>query len=423
MPPQDIQRIPNGKAYHFSVQGESYESFQQNLSAKVGLSTNFLLFSGSVETSFSKRELSISQTGFVSVKFFMRYDTCKLQARSQKYMYPEVINDFKTKSGRELIERYGAAVLMGMDVGGHWSDCFSVSKLYENSTSSVDVAVSAGYANYVKGEASTSISDAIEREKSIVERKVNVVGGDPKYAPSEIDKWKESVKENPAFMDFTPDGLVAIWDLFPEHAVKLLEGFEEICTQKRKLKIFGKNVVECSIVEGLRFASDAGSHAHRDLDLYKPQSSSDKYVGVNGNSNKILVIKEVSDKYGAACKPDGWHKVWSNYRGKSPRDYTCWLPKAPPGFVALGIYCKFGADNADPPTEEETRGMVVVSEQLVEKSNVKDNDEWSDAGTGAKYDLRLGRLHHEALWPVYTDDPVAGQLPSVYTIKSEYMAR
>ena len=70
-------------------------------------------------------------------------------------MYPEVISDFKTKSGKELIERYGAAVLMGMDVGGHWSDCLSVSKLFENSTTNVDLALSAAYGSYAQGGAST----------------------------------------------------------------------------------------------------------------------------------------------------------------------------------------------------------------------------------------------------------------------------
>ena len=41
-------------------------------------------------------------------------------------------------------------------------------------------ALSAAYGSYAQGGASTAISDAIKKEKSIVDRKVNVVGGDPK---------------------------------------------------------------------------------------------------------------------------------------------------------------------------------------------------------------------------------------------------
>ena len=222
-------------------------------------------------------------------------------------------------------------------------------------------------------------------------------------------------------MDFTPDGLVPIWDLFPEHADKLKKGFHDLYTQKCELKIPKKNLVECSIVEGYKYGSDAGSHAHRDLNLYRLDAKTHKYVGVDGNCNKILVIRERSDKYGAVRKPDGWHEVWTDKGGKSDRDYSCWLPKAPPGFVALGIYCRFGVDNHNPPTEEEAKGIVVVSESLVQMTCLEDRDVWSDAGTGADYDLTLGRLPHKALWPARTTDPHAGQLPSMYTIKPEYI--
>ena len=43
VPPRDIQRIPNRSANYFSVEGETYESFQSNLTAKALLAMHCFL--------------------------------------------------------------------------------------------------------------------------------------------------------------------------------------------------------------------------------------------------------------------------------------------------------------------------------------------------------------------------------------------
>ena len=75
----------------------------------------------------------------------MRYETWKLQTNSTKYMYPEVLKDFKTMDGEWLIENYGGCVVMGMDIGGRWNDNLVVSKLFEKSTENVAIAMEAAY--------------------------------------------------------------------------------------------------------------------------------------------------------------------------------------------------------------------------------------------------------------------------------------
>ena len=428
VPKQNIRQIPNTLADYFTVQGESYQEYQRALTAKAGISTKFLLFSGSVESSFSSTDLSIAESGYVSVKLFMRYETWKLQTMSQEYMYPEVLEDFKTRDGKWLIEQYGAGVVMGMDIGGQWSDNYSVSKLYENSTFKVAASMETAYGSFVSGHGSTEISDAAKNEESIASRRVNVTGGDPKYTPDKIDEWKASVQDKPAFMNFTSDGLVAIWDLFPEYKDKLMTGFAEY-VKENQLDIKLQNLILCETHEGLKYASNDGLKSDEDIDLYKPETSENhKYVGVNGNSNKVVMVKQLSHDYGAVCEPTKWHQVWNDKGSHRSHDHNCWIPVGPPDYVALGVFCRFGVHHDHrnpqaPPTKEETEGMVVVHKSLVQETDFETDEVWKDQGSGASHELTLGRLPHHALWPSRTTEPSAGILPTKYTFQDKYMAR
>ncbi len=98
---------------------------------------------------------------------------------------------------------------MGIDLGGQWSDNLTVSKL---STSDVSVSMEAAYGSFVSGNGSADIMETVNSKESIASRQVVVVGGDPQYAPGHLDEWQASVEDDPAFMNFTPDGLVWIWD-------------------------------------------------------------------------------------------------------------------------------------------------------------------------------------------------------------------
>ena len=126
VPEQAIRQLSNREAQFFSVSGDSVEEYQSSLAVKAGVSGSFGLFSASVESSFSSTDLSIAESSYVSINLCMRYETWKLQVTSQEYMFPDVVEKFKTKDGRWLIEQYGAGVVMGMDIGGRWSDNLAV---------------------------------------------------------------------------------------------------------------------------------------------------------------------------------------------------------------------------------------------------------------------------------------------------------
>lgn len=269
---KDIRQLPNPMTNYFIVTGESVKEYQDSFSNKAGISGSYGLFSGSVERSFSKEDLSISESSFVSIQLCMRYETWKLQTTATEYMYPDVVEDFKTKDGKWLIEQYGGGVVKGLDIGGRWMDNFTVSKLYQNSTNTVAFTMEAAYSGIGSGKGGSEVTKAVESEESIVSRRVNVIGGDPALPPEKLDEWQKSVESTPAFMDFTPDGLVAIWELFPEHEEKLKKGFEEY-VEEHQLKIEKKTLLQGMHVHGHPYTTVGVGVGANTLQLYKPAIS------------------------------------------------------------------------------------------------------------------------------------------------------
>ena len=424
VPGHAVRQLSNREAQFFSVSGDSVEEYQSKLAVKAGVSGSYGLFSASVEASFNKTDRSISESSFVSINLCMRYETWKLQVTSQEYMYPDVVEKFNTRDGKWLIEQFGAGVVVGMDVGGRWSDNFSVSKLYNNSTMDVTVSMEAAYGSFVSGKGSVEVSNAVDSKESIANRRVTLVGGDPAFAPANLEDWQKSVEETPAFMNFTEDGLAMIWDLFPEHSEKLKKGFDEYIKGKQ-LDSNKKRIVETMYVEGRKYADNLGFVKRHHISLYKPDISEDyKFIGVSGHGNKALVVRAISDRYGALREPESWQRVWYCRSSENKKFYSCWMPRVPPGFVALGVYCRFGADNYDPPTKEEVNGMVVVHKSLTEECSYNNEpDIWNNAETrsSGQYEFTLARLPSMAVWPAHTTDPSMGDMPRPYKLKDEFL--
>ena len=140
-------------------------------------------------------------------------------------------------------------------------------------------------------------------------------------------------------------------------------------------------------------------------------------MGPSGNNNKILVIQEVSNKYGALREPVEWQPVWNDRGSGKSRTYSCWLPVGRPEFVPLGLFFRFEASGNYQPTRDEAKGIVVVHNSLVEPCELTDPDIWNDHGTGARYDVTIGEMPHMAMWPRKTTDPDARILPVKHTLK------
>ena len=161
----------------FSVMGSTVEEYQSKLSVKAGISGSYELFSGSIEASFDSTDLSTKESSCISIEVCMRFETWKLQTEATEYMYPEVLEDFKTKDGKWLVEHYGGGVLMGMDIGGRWKDNIVTSKLYDHLSTKVEASMEAAYGFFLSGHGRAAVSKTVEKEKSIASHRVSVIGG------------------------------------------------------------------------------------------------------------------------------------------------------------------------------------------------------------------------------------------------------
>ena len=64
----------------------------------------------------------------------------------------------------------------------------------------------------------------------------------PAFAPEKMEEWQASVEKTPAFMDFTQDGLITLWDIFPQYKDKLKKGFDEY-VKECQLNIASKDLI------------------------------------------------------------------------------------------------------------------------------------------------------------------------------------
>ena len=308
-----------------------------------------------------------------------------------------------------------------------------VSTFYENAIDHVKEVMKQAYSKEDAGQRG-AVADAIKNTESIVSksRSVNVIGGKTSHAPGELAEWKKSVESSPAFMDFSSDGLVPIWELFPEHSDKLKKGFEDYL-EEHKLNITERNIIEGKYVTNFTpCCSDKGSGAYTNLTLIKPQTTdtSWKYVGVSRNdTEKMLVVREVVSGYGALREPtstlEQWQRVWSDKWSFKTKNYSCWIPKVE-GFRALGVYCRFGTSLWDhsPLSKEEAEGLVVVHKTLAKTCEEFETESvWTDSGSFAKYNLALGRLPSMVLWPFKSTFPDGKILPEKYVLKDKYMLK
>ena len=122
VPKEDTQLIPHTHRNTLfpTITGNNRLDYQKNLSEKAGrrFSEHQSLFSASMESSFDPTHLEISESGYVTLQLYMRKQTWKLSTVSREYMCPGVVEDFEKMDGKWLIETYGAAVVMGLDIGG-----------------------------------------------------------------------------------------------------------------------------------------------------------------------------------------------------------------------------------------------------------------------------------------------------------------
>ncbi len=166
----------------------------------------------------------------------------------------------------------------------------------------------------------------------------------------------------------------------------------------------GQPALEIAFVTTYRKVwDDSGSGADRDFSCWYPYIPMDLWnegfralghyakEGHGEPGTPMLIAKAI--QWNALARPDGWQWTWDDAGSGADRDVSVWIPKAPPGYSALGAF----AWDRHGSAEELARDlpdwpMACVRNDLVFRAEVGDSI-WTDAGSGADHDLSTWRIN------------------------------
>jgi hypothetical protein len=141
--------------------------------------------------------------------------------------------------------------------------------------------------------------------------------------------------------------------------------------------------------------SDAGSGAHRDVTIWRPQPQSTDYhvVGDYAQGNygapvgPSVIVKAIDDDPDRPLlkPPIAFNQVWNDKGSGGDHDGSIWYPVPPDGYVSLGFVANGGYH---PPT---IPNYACLRRDLVEIAQVG-NQIWTDEGSGAHDDVALWQV-------------------------------
>ena len=419
------QSISFDETDYYFVRGDNRKQYQDDLTSRVAARAEYPLFPATVEVGFELNgsELDMKENMLTSMNFYRKLGVSMLKDEQKEHISEDVRKDLEDADPSDVIQQYGGYVVCGVVSGGRWSVNVLSNKLHHESAMNIEGHLKAAAGSYVSGEIAAGFKETVEKEEAYLESRMKVVGGDI-TSPS-VDSWKTTVTDETAqVIDFTTDGLVPIWDFVDDNERKqrLKEAFERHAEQQMsQLPSEDKlsSILQTKYVTPpLPCSSSDGLGAKDSLTLYSmPDGDGWKYVGHSGNDT-VLALKEMRPGYGILKEPTRWLQVWNNSGSYNSKDYSCWIPEAPPGYVALGMFCRFGVlhtEDHKPPTEEEAKNIVVVHESYVEKCDLEETEVWTSKGSGADHAITLGKLKHHALWPTTGTNQSIGS--TKYTLK------
>lgn len=139
--------------------------------------------------------------------------------------------------------------------------------------------------------------------------------------------------------------------------------------------------------------SDAGSKARQNLSYFEYRMEGWLMLGHSFGEDMMLVTPGKFVK-----RATGWKRIWNDERSGNPKDFDMFIPTCDdPDFIAVGVFCVF-QEYYHPEPPADTPAAVV------HKSVCLPTDlgpvVWSDAGTGARWDVTLNLVPRiRTMWP------------------------
>ena len=261
-----------------SITGSTISDVSFKLGVKANLEGSSALFSGEMKSSFD-----MSLTNKNNYEYALNYIDIETQTITSNEPVDFLIDSLNMKKSvyyaingignigrrypsnnkgfKKLIESFGTHVVMGAKVGARLRQSLTVDISKVTSSYDLGLFAKAAYKGVVvkaDGSVESKLKKSFEENRSSIDFKVNVYGGDPKlggklmgFTNRELDtavvgEWKQSVYDGKgeALIGFTNGGLVPLYELIDEYIS------DSTAERKEKLKAY---------MESKQFASDFSS--------------------------------------------------------------------------------------------------------------------------------------------------------------------
>ena len=261
-----------------SITGSTISDVSFKLGVKANIEGSSALFSGEMKSSFD-----MSLTNKNNYEYALNYIDIETQTitsnvpvdflidslNMKKSVYNAIngIGDIgrrypsNNKGFKKMIESFGTHVVMGAKVGARLRQSLTVDISKVTSSYDLGLFAKAAYKGVVvkaDGSVESKLKKSFEENRSSIDFKVNVYGGDPTlggklmgFTNRELDtavvgEWKQSVYDGKgeALIGFTNGGLVPLYELIDEYIS------DSTAERKEKLKAY---------MESKQFASDFSS--------------------------------------------------------------------------------------------------------------------------------------------------------------------
>lgn len=212
-----------------TIAGETATKYAESLSISAGLEAGFLGFHAQTEMDFNTSTTRNMYHAFTNVMDTTQVFALHLEDRGdlRTYLTDEALNAIDNTDEQwppdRLFDEFGLYFLTGAVMGGrlnHWS---YVDSFYLVNNTNLRAMAEADFLDIVGGQtgAQSSASFATYQKHSVSE--TATLGGDPTIGgrsivdQSSYQRWKDSIADNPGFLDFTIPStkkpLTPIWTL------------------------------------------------------------------------------------------------------------------------------------------------------------------------------------------------------------------
>jgi len=324
---QSLVDIQEGTYYQGRfASGETKYKFYEQFSANVSMSGTYNGFSGEITGAFDESTLNNRHHSFATSHNTHSY--YRLTVPEGASLLSSVVTDLAEMEPIALFDKYGTHYLKSIYIGGRVSFSSHMDRTQVKKGLKVEAAMKASYAKSVEGSASTKGVDESDVQHILLNKKLDVIGGDTALAsqvktgagePAEsYNAWAASVPNHMSIADFADGGLVPIYSLVEgdNRRAELETAWVSYMADKTAGVLDGDEPLVVKKNSHFVLHSEEGDYIgnapyDRSFEFYYPKmSSTAKKLKFGGNGDDLLTGHVVKIKTTEKFK-DTWLNKWS----------------------------------------------------------------------------------------------------------------